>query len=95
MAAYLVGHIKVKQQTLWQEYVSGVAESLAGRDAEVVFRGGLKKVLAGQDERDQVVVIRFASHGELDDWFYSDRYQSLVAIRDRAADIVITSYEDE
>lgn len=94
MAAYLVGHIRVKQQTLWQEYVSGVAESLAGREAEVVFRGRLKKVLAGEDERDQVVVIRFSDHGALEEWFDSPGYQALIAIRDQAADVVITSYEE-
>lgn len=94
MAAFLVGHIRVKQQALWQQYVSGVAESLAGCDAEVVFRGRLHRVLAGQDERDQVVVIRFADHGVLDDWFNSLDYQSLIAIRDQAADVVITSYDE-
>ncbi len=94
MAAFLVGHIRVKQQALWQQYVSGVAESLTGHKAELMFRGRLQKVLAGHDERDQVVVIRFACHGELNDWFNSDRYQSLIALRDRAADVVITSYEE-
>lgn len=94
MAAYLVGHIRVKQQTLWQQYVAGVAESLAGREAELIFRGRLKRVLAGQDERDQVVVIRFADHSTLEQWFDSSGYQSLIAIRDQAADVVITSYEE-
>lgn len=94
MAAYLVGHIRVKQHALWQEYVSGVAKSLAGREAEVVFRGRLKKVLAGEDLRDQVVVIRFIDYNALEQWFDSPGYQSLIAIRDEAADVVITSYEE-
>ncbi|MEX0605506.1 MAG: DUF1330 domain-containing protein [Marinobacter sp.] len=94
MAAYLVGHIRVKQPALWQKYVSGVGNSLAGHDAEVVFRGRLQKVLAGHDERDQVVIIRFADHTALDNWFDSPGYQSLIAVRDQAADVVITSYEE-
>lgn len=94
MAAFLVGHIRVKHEVLWQEYVSGVAESLTGREAELVFRGRLKKVLAGEDEKDQVVVIRFTDHNALEQWFTSPGYQSLIAIRDQAADVVITSYEE-
>ncbi len=92
MAAYLVGHIKVKDQTLWQDYVSGVQDSLAPFAAKVVFRGKLASVLAGKHERDLVVVIEFADLSTLDNWFSSETYQALIPLRDRAADVVITSY---
>ncbi len=44
MSAYLVGHITVKDNGLWQEYMTGVQESLAPFDSKVVFRGAV-----GQD----------------------------------------------
>ena len=92
MAAYLVGHINVKDDELWQQYVSGVAESIAPFDANVIFRGKLDKVLAGQHEHDLVVVIEFTDMPELNKWFGSEKYQSLIPIRDKAADVVITTY---
>ena len=92
MAAYLIGQIEVRDPALWRTYVAGVAESLRGFDAEVLFRGRLARVLAGQQPRSQCVVIRFADAATLDAWFESPDYQQLVPLRDRAADVVISSY---
>ncbi len=93
MAAYLVGHITVKDNELWQEYMAGVAESVAPFDAEVVFRGQLVRVLAGQHEHDLVVVIKFSDQSTLDNWYASEKYQSLIPLRDKAANVVITTYK--
>ena len=92
MAAYLIGQIKVKDEELWQEYVEGVQETLASFEAKIVFRGTLLEVLAGQQDKDLVVVIEFADHGVLNDWFTSEKYQSLIPLRDESADVVITTY---
>jgi uncharacterized protein (DUF1330 family) len=92
MAAYLVGHITVKEDKLWQKYVAGVQESITPFDAKVVFRGRLDKVLAGQHEHDLVVVIEFPDQSTLDNWFNSEKYQSLIPLRDKAANVVITTY---
>ncbi len=93
MAAYLVGHITVKDDGLWQRYVSGVQESIAPFKAKVVFRGRLDKVLAGQHAHDLVVVIEFADQATLDNWFNSEQYQSLIPLRDKAANVTITTYK--
>lgn len=94
MAAYLVGHITVKDNGLWQEYVAGVKESLAPFEAKIVFRGQLLQVLAGQHEHDLVVVIQFLDQATLENWYGSEKYQSLIPLRDKAADVVITAYKD-
>ena len=93
MAAYLIGQIKVKDQNLWNEYVAGVKESLTPFDADVVFRGTLLEVLAGQQDKDLVVVIKFAELAVLNDWFTSEKYQSLIPLRDESADVVISTYQ--
>jgi len=93
MSAYLVGQVSVKDGQLWQEYVAGVAESLVPFDATIVFRGKRSSVLAGENERDLVVVIEFSDRASLDRWFNSEKYQSLISIRDNSADVVITTYE--
>ena len=92
MSAYLVGQINVKDNQLWQEYVAGVSESLIPFDAKIAFRGRSTLVLAGENERELVVVIEFSDRETLDRWFHSDKYQSLVPLRDNAADVVITAY---
>ena len=93
MSAYLIGQISVKDHHLWQEYVAGVAESLAPFDATIVLRGKRSSVLAGDNDRELVVVIEFSDAVELHNWFHSETYQSLIALRDRAADVVITTYD--
>ena len=93
MAAYLVGHITVKDDGLWQKYVAGVGESLAPFDSRIIFRGQLVRVLAGQHEHDLVVVIEFPDQSTLDAWFSSEKYQKLIPLRDKAADVVITTYK--
>ena len=93
MASYLVGHITVKDDELWQKYVSGVRESLFSFNSKVIFRGKLVSVLAGKHEHDLVVVIEFPDQSTLDNWYSSEKYQSLIPIRDKAANVVITTYK--
>lgn len=93
MAAYLIGQITVKDEDLWLQYVAGVQESLAPFAAEVVFRGKRDQVLAGQNDKELVVVIAFSGPAPLDNWFNSDKYQSLIPLRDAAANVVITTYK--
>ena len=93
MAAYLVGHITVKDNGLWQKYVSGVQESLSPFESKVIFRGQIVEILAGQHEHDLVVVIEFPDQSTLNKWYASEKYQSLIPLRDKAASVVITSYK--
>lgn len=94
MASYLVGHITVKDHDLWQKYVSGVKESLSTFDSKIIFRGKLVSVLAGTHEHDLAVVIEFPDSTTLAGWYNSAKYQALIPIRDRAADVVITTYAE-
>ena len=93
MAAYLVGHVKIKNETLWQEYVAGVQVSLSEFESKIIFRGKLASVLAGNHNYDLVVVIEFSDLATLDNWYQSESYQSIIPVRKEAADVVITSYE--
>ena len=93
MAAYLVGHISVRDPELWQVYVAGVQKSLAPYDATIVFRGKRASILAGEHAYDQCVVIEFSDQESLQAWFKSDTYQALIPTRDKAADVAIISYD--
>ena len=93
MAAYLVGHITVKNDGLWQKYMAGVKESLAPFDCKIIFRGQLDRILAGQHDHNLVVLIEYPDQTTLDNWYGSEKYQSLIPLRDKAADVVITTYK--
>jgi len=93
MASYLVGHITVKDDELWQEYVSGVQESLLPFDSKIIFRGKLASVLAGKHEHNLVVVIEFPDQSTLDNWYSSEKYQALIPLRDKAANVAIMAYK--
>lgn len=93
MSAYLVGHITVKDAKLWQEYVAEVQDSLSPFESKIIFRGKLAAVLAGKHDHNLVVVIEFRDLTTLYNWFHSEKYQSLIPIRDKAANVVITTYE--
>jgi len=94
MPAYLIGHIRVKDPDPWSVYVEGVRKSLLPFGAEVLFRGRLTSVLAGEQPCPLTVVIKFPDDDALQAWFRSDDYQALIPIRDRAADVVIAAYEE-
>ena len=93
MSAYLIGHITVKDAVQWDIYIEGVGKSLLPYSAEVIFRGKRAKVLAGEHPHENTVVIQFPDQKTLQDWHHSKEYQDLIPIRDKAADVVIISYD--
>ena len=93
MAAYLIGHITVKDMEKWELYVAGVQKSLAPYEAEIIFRGKRNRVLTGNHVHRNTVVIRFPDQAALQSWYSSKEYQKLIPIRDQAADVVIISYD--
>ena len=93
MPAYLIGHITINNPDKWKIYVEGVQKSLIPFEAEVIFRGKRATVLAGEHSHQDTVVIKFADQPTLQKWYHSDAYQSLISVRDEAADVVIISYD--
>jgi uncharacterized protein (DUF1330 family) len=94
MSAYLIGHITVKDVKKWEVYRQQVPGTLEPWGAQVVFRGRLAAVLAGEHHYSDAVVIRFPDQGALQGWYSSSEYQALVPIRSEAADIILVSYDE-
>ena len=93
MAAYLIGHITIKDPIRWKTYVDGVGKSLMPFGAEIDFRGKIARVLSGEHSYQNTVVIRFSDQQTLQGWYDSKNYQDLIPIRDMAADVVLISYD--
>ncbi len=93
MAAYLIGHITIKDPIQWKIYADGVQNSLIPYRAEIVFRGKRATVLTGEHPYHHTVVIKFPDQHTLQHWYHSETYQALIPIREEAADVVIISYD--
>ena len=91
--AYVTGQITIKNPEKWIEYCSRVPDTLAPWGAEIVFRGKKMAVFAGDNPSTDIVVIRFPDAVSANNWFASSAYQSLIPLRQQAAEVVLLAYE--
>ena len=94
MAAYVIGHISVKDEAKWSEYRRQVPGTLEPWGAKVLFRGKRTAVLSGEHGYTDTVVIAFPDRQAVEGWHGSSAYQSLISVRNEAAEIILISYED-
>lgn len=92
-AAYVIGHITVKDEAKWAQYRSKVPATLSEWGAELVFRGKRIEVLSGEHDHDSTVVIRFPDADAIEGWYRSPAYQALIPLREQAAEMVLVAYE--
>ncbi len=93
MAAYLIGHVTVKDPEKWAEYRRRVPATLSSWGAELVFRGTRLAVLSGEHRHTDTVVIRFPDADSLARWHGSPAYQALLPLRAQAAELDLVSFE--
>ena len=90
--AYVIGHITVKDQGKWTEYRSKVPATLEPWGAELILRGKLCSVLSGNHAHVDTVIIRFPDLEALNNWHSSPEYQSLIPLRQKAAQMELLSF---
>ena len=94
MSACVIGHITVRDEEKWAQYRAQVPATLAPWGAELLFRGKVDAVLAGEHAHTDTVVIRFPDVATVDAWYASPAYQALIPLRRQAADLVLISFAD-
>ena len=92
-AAYLVGHIIVKDAEKWNKYREQVPATLEPWGAGITFRGKCIAVFSGEHAYDDIVVIRFPSKEAINSWHASPAYQALLPLRQQAAEMLLLAYE--
>ena len=92
-SAYVIGNITILDPDKWLEYCSKVPVTLIPWEGNLVFRGKQDKVLGGQYQHSDAVVIQFPSIEALNGWFNSGEYQALISLRKQAAKIDLVSYQ--
>ncbi len=93
MAAYVIGHITVKDPEKWAEYRTRVPATLAPWGGEVILRGKRVTVLTGAHPYTDTVLIQFPDVEAIALWYRSPEYQELIPTRELAAEMVLISYE--
>jgi uncharacterized protein (DUF1330 family) len=93
MPAYVVGSIRVVDPARWQQYRERVGATFGPHGGTVLFRGQHVEDFNGEAHGERIVVIEFPDLAAARRWHESAEYQSLVALRDAGADVVLTAYE--
>jgi uncharacterized protein (DUF1330 family) len=62
--------------------------------ATLILRGNLASILTGEHKYTDTVVIRFPDIESINNWYSSPGYQSIIPLREMAAEMVMLSYEE-
>ena len=94
MKAFLVANVTVKDGEKFQRYAKAAGESMQRFGGQVLTKGKAVEKLAGtgSNEHQNVALICFPDLEKLEAWFYSEPYQTIIPLREEAADMIITSY---
>ena len=78
---HVIAHLTVKDRGLYRDYVKGFFPLLAEHGGRFLTYDDEVLVLEGQREAGRTVLIEFDSEQQLLDWWNSDAYRELAAIR--------------
>ena len=92
MSALMIARITVKDPAKFQDYLARSKRLATTFGAELLHRGEVKRALNGADDHQIAVIARFPSMDALEDWYDSDAYQPLKALRDAGTDMQMTAY---
>lgn len=94
MSTFYLLQIRVLDESTLKEYIDAAPKTVALFGGELVFRGRISDILSGQPEHTTAVVLKFPDQATAEDWYESEDYQSLLEIRDSAAEVVVTRYDE-
>jgi len=91
MPAYFIANIDVTDPVGFETYRSLVAPTIASAGGRYRVRGGSVQVLEGQWQPKRLVMLEFDSVAAALEWYESEEYAPVKAIRERTArsDVVI------
>jgi uncharacterized protein (DUF1330 family) len=92
-AAYVIGHVTVKDEQRWAEYRSRVPATLLECGGELVMRGERRAVWDGEHRHTDTVMLRFPDLDAATCWHESAAYQALIPLRHEAAEVDLIVFE--
>lgn len=92
MSAFLIVNITVKNPEKFQEYAQQAGPTFSPYGGEVLIKGKVAGTYVGEVGHNMSTVIQFPNLEMMDDWYQSAAYQSIISLRDEAADVVFIKY---
>ncbi len=86
MAAYIIGHINVRDAEKFARYREKVPAVVAKYGGSYKVRGGAMEALEGEAPSPRIVVIEFDDAAAARRWYASEDYAPLIALRQSASD---------
>jgi len=92
MSAFMIFHSTVKDPDNFIIYAKSVPATLEPFGGSVLTKGKTEKVFTGEHTYKNVGVLSFPNLESAHGWYESEAYQSLIPVRDVAADMMVISY---
>ena len=92
-AGYVIAQITVTDPVAYKDYVAAVTPIIKKRGGEYLVRGGPAEHYEGEGIGERMVVIRFETLQAAHDWYHSDEYAPVRAMRQRASTSLQTIVE--
>ena len=86
MAAYVIAEIRIKDPEKYEEYRLKVPATLEKYGGRYLVRGGEARPLEGDGQPNRLAVLEFESVERALEWYGSEDYRPLLAIRQAAAE---------
>jgi uncharacterized protein (DUF1330 family) len=93
ISALTIARITVKDPEKFQEYLTQTQKVTVPFAAELLHRGKVDRAPNGSGDHAIAVMMKFPSIEKINEWYNSDAYQPLKALRDEGAAMQMTSCE--
>ena len=80
-AGYVIAQLKVTNPKNYKEYVNKVPDVINKYGGEYLARGGEYQVVEGDDNFPRIIIIKFPTYEKALEWYHSDEYKPVKAIR--------------
>ena len=80
-AGYVIAQLKVTNPENYKEYVEKVPDVIKKYGGEYLARGGEHQVFEADDNFPRIVIIKFPTYEKALEWYHSDEYKPVKAIR--------------
>jgi uncharacterized protein (DUF1330 family) len=84
VSTYLVVDIEVMDAEMYERYIERIPEVVHHYGGRYVVRGGTVTPLAGGWSPDRMIIVEFASDGDLYAFVTSDEYNALAPLRENS-----------
>ena len=85
MTAYFIADVDVTDREAYEQYRGQVAATIEKYGGKYLVRGGAFEKIEGDWTPTRLVILEFESMERAKEWYYSEDYKDIMAIRHRSA----------